>query len=554
MDKVLLKFVLFISKFFLSQDIDFEKLKIITETKLLMDTRRIRVGLKNNNYIEESSDQNYTAYIFYSIIGLLLSGTILFLNDIVMSMAFLHSYVLFMMSMTLITDFSAVMLDTTDSQIILPRPVSSKTLFVSRLVHILVYLLQFTIAISFFPVVTTFISFGPLVGFTSIFTVLLTVLFSVFLTYLLYGLILKFSSEHKLKEIINGFQIALTVLMVTGFQIIPRLINIDILENVKMSIHWYTYLLPPLWMSHLLESVYIFTLDRPHLILIALALIVPPFTFWVLIKYLAPSFSRKIALLGTASAAIGNNNIQSKKSFSEKISRLVCYDKIEEAGFQLVWTITNRDKNFKLQFYPSLAYIIIFIFLFVFKSRDGFAKTFQDLPNTNNFLWFIYVPIMGISTAATLISFNENFAASWIYYSRPLNKPGLLISGSIKSLILKYLIPITCVLFSFSFFVWGIKIVDDFILGFVNSIFFIFILTQLSNKYLPFSMQPNINQQSGKFVQTMLQFILVGFLVGLHYFILKIGWLTFVLIPVFIIIDYYLLKMIQNYSWNKIPN
>ena len=59
-----------------------------------------------------------------------------------------HTYIIFMMAMTLVTDFATVLLDTTDNQVILPRPVSSKTLFMARLVHILLYLLQFTIALS----------------------------------------------------------------------------------------------------------------------------------------------------------------------------------------------------------------------------------------------------------------------------------------------------------------------------------------------------------------------------------------------------------------------
>ena len=188
------------------------------------------------------------------MMGLFISFLIPLIDDIVVSATIVHCYVLFMMALTLITDFSSVLLDTTDNQIILPRPVNSKTFFVARLVHILVYLLQFTLALSLAPIITIFIVFGVFVGLASICTILLTVLFSVFITYLLYGLILRFSSEQRLKDIISAFQIIMTIVFTAGFQIIPRLFNFSNIENITMPIKWYSYFLPPVWMANLLPN------------------------------------------------------------------------------------------------------------------------------------------------------------------------------------------------------------------------------------------------------------------------------------------------------------
>ena len=131
MDKLILKFILFIVKTFLKKDVDFEKLKIITETKLILDRRRVRVSMKQKND-KEQKNQILVTQIVYCFFGLLIGFMVLFSKNIVISMAILHAYILFMMIMTLITDFSSVLLDTTDNQIILPRPVNSKTFFVAR--------------------------------------------------------------------------------------------------------------------------------------------------------------------------------------------------------------------------------------------------------------------------------------------------------------------------------------------------------------------------------------------------------------------------------------
>jgi ABC-2 type transport system permease protein len=556
MDKLILKFILFIVKTFLKKDVDFEKLKTITETKLILDRRRLRVSMKQKND-KETKNQILMTLIVYAIMGLFVSGIIMAMRNLVIGMTVLHSYILVMMAMTLITDFSSVLLDTTDNQIILPRPVSSKTFFVARLVHILVYLLQFTIALSLFPIISVFIEYGIFVGLASIITILLTVLFAVFLTYLLYGLILKFSNEEKLKSIINGFQIGMTIVFAISFQILPRLINFDKAFNVTMPIHWYTYLLPPLWMANALQVVYEGKADIQHIVMLVLAVVLPIVTFWIMIKFLAPSFSKKIAAMGNAgdeTKSEEKNAAANKIPLSEKLSPLLCSNKTEQAGFEMTWKMTGRDKSFKIQFYPSLAYLAVFAFIFVFKSGKDIGNTWATLGSTNGFLWFVYLPMFTISTAIALVSFNENFAASWMYISRPLSKPGSLISGALKTILVKFFVPVVIILFAFGYYVWGYKIIDDFILGILNNILILVLLSHMGKSYLPFSMQPSIKQQTGKFVTVVLQMLVIAVLVGLHYLALKVWWLVMALIPVSTVGCYFLFRTIQNYSWQKISS
>jgi ABC-2 type transport system permease protein len=270
---------------------------------------------------------------------------------------------------------------------------------------------------------------------------------------------------------------------------------------------------------------------------------------------LAPSFSKKIAALGNAgdeTKSEEKNAASNKIPLSEKLSPILCSNKTERAGFELAWKMTGRDKSFKIQFYPSLAYIAVFAFVFIFSSSKNYAATWQNLPNTNSFLWFVYLPMFTISTAIGLIAFNENFAASWVYFSRPLQKPGSLISGALKSLLVKFMLPVVVILFAFAFYVWGYKIIDDFILGIFNNILIFMFLSHISKSYLPFSMQPNLKQQTGKFVQVILQMLVIAVLVGLHYLAIKVWWLVAALIPISAISCYFLLRMVQNYSWQKI--
>ena len=551
MDKLMLRLVLFFVKRLLRKNVNFEHLKIITETKLLTDRRRVRVSMKAKKENAEPRNQMLITQLVYAGFGLLVGTLVLATDDILLSMVMIHGYVLFMMAMTLITDFSSVMLDTADNLVILPRPVTGKTLFVSRLVHILVYLLQFSLALTFFPIIFAFIQFGPVVGLCMILTLGLTVVFAVFLTYLLYGIILRFANEEKIKDIISWFQIFMTVFFAVGYQVIPRLINLEDLK-ITLPLHWYAYLAPPVWMAMTLQAIREMHFDAIHLLMLICAVLIPAFTFWVMIKFLAPSFSKKLGAMGNDTRISKRPKSTEKILLSQKLSQLLSTNKTEQAGFELTRIMTSRDKNFKVQFYPSFAYILVFAFITVFKSGKDFAVLWASLGSTKMFLWFIYLPIFTIASAGTIIAFNENFTALWIYLAAPIRRPGSLISGALKSLLVKFFLPVFIILFSFSLYIWGCAIIDDFIFGFFNNICIFILLIHFGNHHLPFSMQPGINQQSGKLVKMILQLLLIGAIVFLHYLALKLSFIVILLIPVSATGCYFLFQMISSYRWSKI--
>ena len=552
MDTLILKLLLGLIKLFPNKGVDFERLKIIAETKVLMDRRRSPATFRQKQRKEQKNPLLFTL-IMYFILGFFMSLLIYNLHSLLVSMILLHSYLLFMMAMTLVTDFSSVLLDTTDNQIILPTPVNSRTLFLARVVHILVYLLQFTIALSIAPVIVTFLKYGLLTGVSVLATVLLTIGFSVFVTYVLYAIILRFGNEQKIKDIISYFQIFMTIFFAVGYQVIPRMIDLEN-SNFTFNLHWYSYMLPPVWMAVTLDAVNQFNFNTIHLMMIGCAVALPVFTIWLMMKYLAPSFSRKLA-------ALGNNNEVArktgkvnkyKKSLSERLVPIICSTKTESAGFEKVWKITARDKYFKIQFYPSMAYLLVFAFVFVFKSGKNITEIWNGLSNTKMFLWFVYLPMISISSSLSIVVFNDNYMAAWVYQSTPLKRPGEIISGTLKALLLKFFVPVYLLLFIFSYYIWGVQIVDDFLFGFFNNIMIFLLTANLSDHYLPFSRQPNVKEQTGKIVRVILQLIIIVLLIGAHYLALKIDWFPAALTPVSVITVYFLLKRIRDLSWIKI--
>jgi ABC-2 type transport system permease protein len=552
MDKWLLKLVRLLNPFFAKQGVDTARMYAIVETKLMMDKRRVYMQWKQK---QQDENRNHLRAVLgsYLFIGLITGVSVLFIPSLVIAMVLVHAYLIFMMAMTLITDFSSILLDTTDNQVILPRPVNSKTFFMARLVHILIYLLQFTLALSVGPIIFTFVQYGVLTGTGLCFTSLLAVLFAVFLTYLLYLLILRVSNEEKVKDIVTYFQIFMTVFFVAGYQVIPRMINLTTI-TAHFQLHWYYYLLPPFWMALALEALHDLNFDSIHLLMIIVSVAAPLFFFWLLTRFLAPSFARKLEAMQTATAAPGSTPVQqiSTPSFSARLSRMVCSSPAESMGFELTWKMTGREKSFRLQFYPSLAYIAVFIFIFVFKSGRSVMETWNGLPASNSYLWFIYLPMFAISSSIMIAAYYENYPASWIYHSMPIAKPGHLISGSIKALFIKFFSPVYLILFSCCLYIWGWKISDDFLFGLLNNGICFLLFAYFSDHYLPFSRQPNTQQQTGKIINAIIQMLLVAVFVGIHYLIISRPLLLYVLMPALAAGCWLLTRTIKLIPWQKI--
>ncbi|RYF98504.1 MAG: hypothetical protein EOO02_18785, partial [Chitinophagaceae bacterium] len=469
MGKWLLRLVRIFNPLFRRQGVDVNLLYPIVELKLLMDTRRVYMSWRQKQQSENKNHLLYTL-LLYALFGILMGVSVLQL-PLMPAMIILHSFIIFMMAMTLVTDFSSVLLDTADNQIILPRPVNSKTLFMARLIHVLIYLLQFSLSICLAPIICGFIAYGPVAGIVLIITTQLTVLLAVFFTYILYLTILRFSNEQKIKDIVSYFQIGMTLFFAFAYQVVPRIMDYSSLM-VSFSPKWYSFLIPPVWMAMTIEAVAEFEFDLVHIAMIILALVVPLLLFWLMNKYLVPSFTRKLEALNTDSSVqqTAQPEVRVRKGLADTMAPVFCQSPVERGAFSTTWRITGRDKSFRLQFYPALGYIPIFIFLLIFNGGRDVGNVMANLPETNKFLILIYLPLFTVASSLSIVTFNENFQASWIYHSMPLGKPGFILSGALKAMIVKFFLPVYLLFFVISAFVWGWDVVDDYLMGLFNSL------------------------------------------------------------------------------------
>lgn len=181
MNRAILSLLDLLSPLFQRAGVDYAQLRAIVDVKLTMDNRRSRTTLGG----QEKKDNNWGFLATLGITLLMACGVALlvfFLPSPMAAYSVVAAYTIVVITMILITDFSQVILDSSDNAIILTRPVSNKTLFLARLVHAAVYLLQLTLACVLPSVFVTLAKYGILPGFVLLLAGLVTTFIALIVT------------------------------------------------------------------------------------------------------------------------------------------------------------------------------------------------------------------------------------------------------------------------------------------------------------------------------------------------------------------------------------
>ena len=538
------------------QGVDFNQLRAIVGIKLEMDNRRAP-AFKMNQSEKQHSGAFLLALFLYTLFGAFISAIIAYVPSIVFSFSIYHSYLMVMVTLTIISDFSAVLLDTSDNTIVLPRPITPKTFYAARTTHILLYIGQISFGLAIVPIVVTFFVYGPIVGVATIFTSILIIVFSVAITNGLYLLIMRFTSEERLKSIINYFQITMAVVMMGGYQILPRMLNSKSLENVATDLEWWAVFIPPMWMTGVIKLVSDLSVEWIYLTTAFLAIAVPIGSWKAINKYLTPYFTSKLADLGTSSVPqLQERKEASKKSFISSLTEWIAKPGLERAAFSLVNMAFSRDRKLKLRIYPAIgSFVIIAIVLMMQSSKKGdlsLMEYIQSLQGTEKHLIVIYTCIYVLITASFEINFTDEFKASWVYLSAPIKKPGEILSGTLKAILVKFFLPIYGIASVIVLLIWREKAVVDLIFGMQSCILLMVIMAIIADKHLPLSMAPTARNQGGSIARGIITMLIIGVVATGHYFLTKFDLLLWLACPAVLGCCYFVLRLYRNIEWEEI--
>ncbi len=491
---------------------DYAQLRLLLHTKLIMDFRRVPASLNASGRSKQTFGKQL---LIFSFLGIFISFGFFAVTDTLLSFTIAYAIIMVMLSTTLISEFTSVLFDQRDNQIILVRPLSNRTLLLSRLLHIQFYLMYIGLALSAISAVVTIFKFGIVAAIFYLIGVLLCTWISILFTSLFYILISKFVSGERFKDIITYVQIFLAIVIMGGYQLLPRMMDVDGISSFTMRIHAYTYFIPPAWLAAWVQ------LSMPARLSVQIVLLaIPALTFtavggMLLVRFLSGGFANILSQTGETRAETRKNKHAYGKSASG-IYGLLCVSEYEKTGWKLAHAVTKRDRKFKQAVYPAYGFMVVMAVVMLKPDFNNLSAWYAELSNSSRYLMFIFFGFFA-ANYADQIRYTDTPEAGWVYKALPIEAPGHILSGALKAVLTKYFAPIYVILISAATFIWGIHILPLMILGAILIITSTLISITLQNAALPFTQPREMQQKGSNFLKIMLGTLIMGVLIGIVY-------------------------------------
>jgi len=534
--------------------VDYPQFRAILEVKLMMDNRRTPVAFQQGAPGKKPPQAAFAMTLaMQALFGFFFAATTMWIPSPLVAMSLAHSFVMVMVGMTLVADFSTVLLDTTDNAVLQPRPITGRTLLAVRIAHITVYLSLLAFSLSAFTMAATAIRYHWTAPLVFAATLALSLCLIIFFASSLYLLAMRLVSAEKLRNIITWTQIIMTIAMVGGYQILPRFMGKEDIRAMSFEGATWVYFYPPAWFAAPMDLL-MGHVGIMQLFLATEAVVIPLIAILVVVRVLAPSFNSSIfALEGqpTQSAPVGLAR-PAGSAFPTHLARWLCRDPEVRAGFDFTWRLCDRDRQFKRRVYPSIAMAAIMCGAILFKEASDTGAAAEFLQKHNFYLFILYFGSMMTASIVMQVTLTDQPEAAWIYRVLPVARPGALMLAGWKVVTARILVP-TQIVFSIVLCILvGHRMILDAVIAFFANIFIAALFGLAFARHLPFSMPYSVMQQSGRVLWGCAFLILPAFLGGLHFMLQLLPYAALILIPVYAALTHVVLKSLADTDWRHV--
>jgi ABC-2 type transport system permease protein len=511
---------------------DYNQIRIILKTKLSMDFRRSPSMFRSSG----QSDKTFNFQLIVMLMfGLFIAVGFKSITDLMLNLTICFSVIMVMLGMSIINEFTSVLFDHRDNHIILVRPVSDRTLLLARLLHIQVFIGFMVLALSIIPSIIIAIKYGVLTFFAFWIAAGLCSWITLLLTSFFYIALSKVVSGERFKDLVSYFQIFMAVIIFGGYQFVPRFMESQILQNSAMQIHWWSYLIPPIWLAGFVDLFNFKSIGIEVIVLSFIALFASVAGAVFLVRNLSNGFVDVLSEGAIEKVENNTKEVESKTGFS--LIRFFCVSEIERTGWRLAMSITKRDRKFKQAVYPSFGIIFVMVILMIKPDFSDFAASFHKVGETKNFFLMIFFCFFG-TTAIMQLPYTDTPEGAWLYKALPIKDHGHILTGAIKAMLLKFFVPTLVFLFTISLTIWGVSKLPSLLIGSMS----IILINQYSIIFmkmeLPFTQARDMQQRGANMSRMMLLMLLMGVAIGFVYLstLLNIWIVLVVIILLFLMI------------------
>ena len=530
---------------FLSKDLNYNHIREMLRLKLIMDSRRVSLALQNNGKKigKEPKKSMILTCLVYMGLGIFIASMQVMPNMFganTISFAML----IFMLFSVYISEYSAVLLDTTEKSFYGALPIGKNEISTAKNIHIAYYIGTIAASMMLPSVVVGFISKGILYGLAFTLVSIVIVVVCLHLAGVIYYLLLKVFSGEKLKDILSGFQIFMTIAIILSYQIVPRVVSIAGFSKGQITFSPVYFLLPSAWFSAILESL--FGAGGEWYIYVLAGITVPAVILLEVLykKKVLPEFEGELDKL--TETAKENKSLS---PFSKLMCKLLSKDEQENAFMKLVLIQVSRNRDMKLKLYPQLANVFILPIIMVLPQitgEKGFTGFIENLRQGRWGLALLYFTGLTSASIYMIIGQTENPESIMFYQILPIENLSKCIRAGIKVVLFRYLTPIFVALSALLLGVYGFGIIPDLIIAYLSFIFVTGFIIRISAWVLPFSYESDAASAGNNLLMFFMSLFVFAILGWIHIFWLKTLELQLIGIVVMILANLVLWKFFMN--------
>jgi len=530
---------------FLSRDLNYSHIREMLRLKLIMDSRRVSPALQNNGKKigKEPKKSMILTCLVYMGLGIFIASMQVMPNMFganTISFAML----IFMLFSVYISEYSAVLLDTTEKSFYGALPIGKNEISTAKNIHIAYYIGTIAASMMLPSVVVGFISKGILYGLVFTLVSIVIVVVCLHLAGVIYYLLLKVFSGEKLKDILSGFQIFMTIAIILSYQIVPRVVSIAGFSKGQITFSPVYFLLPSAWFSAILESL--FGAGGEWYIYVLAGITVPAVILLEVLykKKVMPEFEGELDKL--TETAKENKSLS---PFSKLMCKLLSKDEQENAFMKLVLIQVSRNRDMKLKLYPQLANVFILPIIMVLPQitgEKGFTGFIENLRQGRWGLALLYFTGLTSASIYMIIGQTENPESIMFYQILPIENLSKCIRAGVKVVLFRYLTPIFVALSAILLGVYGFGIIPDVIIAYLSFIFVTGFIIRISAWVLPFSYESDAASAGNNLLMFFMSLFVFAILGWIHIFWLKTLELQLIGIVVMILANLVLWKFFMN--------
>ena len=516
--------------------IDYQQMCSIVITKLTVNNRIE----KNRNGKKDANNTMLKQGVIMSLTGPLLFFLALRTSSLPSALLLFHALLCFTVFINFLSEYSQLLFNNNDNEILQRLPITSKTILSARIVSMLVYILFITLCLSLIPFVIVVIWQGFFTGLLFIVGIILNTIFSLLFANLFYIGILQYTPAEKFQKVMTYFQLIFVALLVFSYQFFTKASSQITIDFINVPPLW-MYFTPPAYFTAITEFILYPTYHTA--ILGTLGIGINLLLFILTISCFSSSFNQKVAQIEIQTAG------QPIKANSKFISRLAGWftrNPLQNSGFTLTWLLTGRNPKFKQAVLPMYVCIIIPNCMAIY---HAFTQAHTQEVLFPMLIPLYILPLLAVITIPTL-GLTDKGNKLWLYQAKPLQYPGQFLLGCFTAIYMKYFVPVFLAFALVFIGLAGMKVVVDLLLIFTFCTLFSLIYFGLAGLLFPFSKEQDV-PKSQVFKMFMLMAFL-GVIAVVHFTLTLLPYATLVALPVCWGIIYWIARKITHVSWNKI--